>query len=521
LGEGIASVLSDDTDLFQLKANWDVGKVSLVSNSSYVDRHIQSTDDGTAFILDIYQSVFGVGALAPLFNGLIIPLAGGSGPINFELSMPGIPGSPGGRCGECFLIDLDMTQEGWTQEFRLQSNDADARLQWVTGAFFQHTEQMSHEWDRAPWAPDGGYLGTGSPIARAIFGSVLLPVGPDGLVADALSEIVDDQYAVFGQADYHLNDKWTLTAGARYSVLEFESQATGVDVSTGIETVAPVRKSKEEPLTPKLGVQYQTSEEVMFYASAAEGFRSGGVNTASEGTPDPACQAGLALIGYTEIPATYESDSTWNYEIGAKGNVGNWAFAADVFYTEWDDVQRSRAIPGCINIFTDNLGKAISQGVEANITVTPADGLTLNAAVAYVDATQDETLYVPGTENTIIRKGDRFATPWTVNLTGDYETPINWEDSRVYGTVQYTYRSEWDAKPGNVAANPVLFNTDDQNQLNIRLGIRRAGFDVSAFVNNVTNSRDVIGRLHFQPSERIAIQTWRPRTYGVTFRYNF
>jgi iron complex outermembrane receptor protein len=520
-GEGIASTGSDKTDLFQLKANWDVGKVSLVSNTSYVDRHITSTDDSTAFILDLYQGVFGTGALGGLFNGLILPLAGGSGPLNFELSMPGLPGSPGGRCGECTYINLDMIQEGWTQEFRVQSNDADARLQWVTGAFFQHTEQKSHEWDIAPWATDGGFLGTGSPIAQAIFGTILLPVGPTGYVADSLSEIVDDQYAVFGQADYHLTDKWTLTAGARYSVLEFESEATNVDVATGTVIASPVRTSKEEPFTPKLGVQYQTDKDIMWYASAAEGFRSGGVNTASEAPLDDACEAGLALIGYTEIPATYESDSTWNYEVGAKGNVGNWAFAADVFYTEWDDVQRTRQIPGCIGIFTDNLGKAVSQGAEANVTVTPADGLTLNAAVAYVDARQAETLYVPGTENTIIRDGDRFATPWTVNLTGDYETPINWEDARAYGTVQYTWRSEWDAKPGNVAANPVLFNTDDQNQLNIRLGIRRAGFDVSAFVNNVSNSRDVIGRLHFQPSERIQIQTWRPRTYGVTVRYNF
>lgn len=521
-GEGLASTGSDETDLFQAKIQWDVGPVSLISNTAYVDRHIQSFDDSTAFILDLYSGILGTGALGDLFNGLILPLAGASGPLNFEMSLPGLPGSPDGRCGECTYIELDMIQEGWTQEFRVQSSDPDARFQYVVGGFYQTTDQSSHEFDVAPWAQDGGFLGTGSPIARAIFGTVLLPVGPTGLTADSYTEITDEQTAVFGQADFEVVDKLTLTAGLRYSILDFESQSIAVDVTTGEEFVLPRRTSREKPVTPKFGIQYDFSDNLMAYASAAEGFRSGGVNTASEGTPDEACQAGLALIGYTEIPATYESDSTWNYEIGAKGLVGgNLSFAADVFYTEWDDVQRTRQIPGCINIFTDNLGKARSQGVEARVTFVPAEGLTLDAGVAYVDATSQETLYVPGTENTIIRKGDRFATPWTVNLSADYSTPIRWNNASAYGTVQYTYRSDWDIKPGNVAANPILFHTDDQQQLNFRLGIRHRGYDVSAFINNITNSTDIIGRLHFQPSERIQVQTWRPRTYGVTVRYNF
>jgi outer membrane receptor protein involved in Fe transport len=525
-GQGIPSTGRDRTMLAQNKIEWDVGPVSLISNTAYINRKVRSSDDATAFILDIYQAPFGGPDLGPLFDGLILPLAGASGPLNFEMSLPGTPGSPGGVCGECLRIDTGMVQKGWTQEFRVQSNDPNARLKYVFGAFYQNTRQSSNDRQFAPYAPDGGYLGTGSPISQLIFGQILLPVGPGGLMSDSYTGIRDKQYALFGQVDFELFKNLTLTAGLRYSTLKFVSQQISVDPVTGVPTIGPVRRNSEKPLTPKFGVQYNFNDDLMVYASVAKGFRSGGVNTSSEADPadyDDACRAGLGQLGLSEIPPTYKSDSTWAYELGVKGRVGTMlSFAADIFYTDWSDVQRSRQIPsGCVATFTDNFGKARTQGLEAQITLTPVTGLTLDANVAYIDATQRETINVFGSPNTITRKGDRFATPWTVNLTADYETPIGWDDARGYGIVQYTYRNGWNARPGNVAFNPILGNTDSQNQLNARLGIRRDGFDISAFVNNITNSRDVIGRLHFQPSERIEIQTWRPRTFGLTTRYNF
>ncbi|MDT9598833.1 TonB-dependent receptor [Sphingosinicella rhizophila] len=521
-GQGVASTGRDRTILAQNKIEWDVGPVSLISNTAYINRKIRSSDDGTAFLLDVLGPGF-----APFYNPLL-PFAGGSGPLDIDLTLPGNANNP--NCGECVTIELDMVQKGFTQEFRVQSNDPDARLRYVVGAFYQKTRQASHEFDTARNAL-GGALYLPADLLIAAYGPVLgplltLPVGANGNWADSFSRIVDKQYALFGQVDFELFENLTLTAGLRYSVLEFESQQIDTDVVTGTPSISPIRRSKEKPLTPKFGIQYDFSDDFMVYATAAKGFRSGGVNTSSEVDPTnytPACLAGLELLGLTEIPATYTSDSTWSYEVGAKGRIGRTlSVAADVFYTEWTDVQRSRSVPaGCLSVFTDNFGKARSQGIEAQVTFTPVAGLTLDANLAYIDATQRETIYVFGTTNTITRKGDRFATPWTINLTADYETPIGWDDARVYGTVQYTYRSEWNAKPGNVGFNPLTLNTDSQNQVNARLGIRRDGFDISAFVNNLTNSRDIIGRLNFQPADRVEIQTWRPRTFGLTGRYNF
>lgn len=48
------------------------------------------------------------------------------------------------------------------------------------------------------------------------------------------------------------------------------------------------------------------------------------------------------------------------------------------------------------------------------------------------------------------------------------------------------------------------------------------GVDISAFVNNVTNSRDPLSRSHDGiGSPLYYVETYRPRTIGLTARYNY
>jgi outer membrane receptor protein involved in Fe transport len=496
-GEGMASWNKDRSLLYSLKGQWDVGKVSFISNSAITDRKIRSSDDGTAFLLDVYDAAFG-GAL-----DAFMPLIGGTGPVDFALGLP--------NGGEVVLINLEMRQKAFTQEFRVQSNDPDSPLKYVFGAFYQNSRQNSHEYDITPNSP-GSFL-------------LVIPTGPTGIMSDSYSAIRDVQYAAFGQVDWEVLKGLTLTAGIRYSQVEFDFSSISVDPVTNIAAAAQTGRNVEKPWTPKFGLQYEASDNLMFYATAAKGFRSGGINTEN---PAPECLPSLNDLGLTAIPRTYKADSLWSYEVGAKGRVGSMvSFAADAFTINWGNIQRSRSLPSCISIFTDNYGKARSRGFEAQVTITPTQGLSFDLAVGYVDATQRETIFplpgptvVPG--STTYRKGDRFATPWTVSTAADYETGVGSGDTKAYGHIQYDFKSAWKVKPGNIGFNPIMAPQDNQHFISARIGIRTGnGMDLSAFVNNLTNSRDVVGRLHFQPSERIQIQTQRPRTWGATARYRF
>lgn len=523
-GEGIASTGRDEFKLYQLKGEWDMGPVSLISNSAIVDRRNQAVDDGTAFLLDIYDNILNSDALVDLrgIYDFFASHAGGNTPeIGFDTKSPGRPGGP--DCGECNVLLSDQIQRSFTQELRLQSNNPDSRIQYVFGAFYQNSRQRARDGDLY-FSPFDNYLYPSSFHEEfdLSFLPVLFPIGPNGTTGYGQTRIVDKNLGFFGSIDFEIIENLTLTAGARYSRLEFESQAENFDAVANVTTTGPILRSVEKPFTPKFGITYEVNPNLMVYASAAKGFRSGGVNT-SAADVDESCLLGLEKIGYSTIPATYGSDSVWSYEFGAKGRVGNVAtFAANAFQTDWSGVQRSRQIEGCLSTFTDNFGKARSRGLEAQITVFPVTGMTLDANMSYIDGTQRQTIFVPGTTDTVTRSGDRFTAPWTVNLTGMYETPLGPDDLTGYGTVQWTYKSGFSVKPGNVGFNPILGTSDAQHNLNARLGVRTGnGLDVSLFVNNLTNSRDIIGRLHFQPSERIQVQTWRPRTFGITAGYRF
>jgi len=58
--------------------------------------------------------------------------------------------------------------------------------------------------------------------------------------------------------------------------------------------------------------------------------------------------------------------------------------------------------------------------------------------------------------------------------------------------------------------------------LNLRLGAVHGGVDISAYVNNLTNSDPVLGLTHASVTDSLYSATAiRPRTFGITGLYHF
>jgi iron complex outermembrane recepter protein len=489
--EGVASFGEDQTVLPSLNVEFDAGPLTLISNTSYMDREVESSDDGTAFLLDVF---------GPAFGG------------TFDLQLP--------DAGERGLIDLNMTQRSFTQELRLQSNKTDeSRFNYVFGLYYQKLRQTVSERDRAV-VPD-----VFSPnIIAPLFG---LPVGfplpiteADGAFTVAFDESIDEQYAAFTNLDYRLTDKLTLSAGARISRMKFDFLGTSEFVGFPDRAEGT---AEETPVTPKVGIEYTPNDNWLLYASAAEGFRPGGANRlVTPGT----CVSELEAVGLDQVPSEYKPDSVWSYELGAKGVLGAAVtLSASVFNIEWTDRQQLRTLLPCGSVFIDNLGDARSRGFDMLLTVSPASGLSFDIGVGYQDTTFQDTIFAAVATNpppVISRKGDKLATPWVVNLAADYERPFGAGELLGYGHIQYDYKSDWKTgDPRNQSYNINLAPQAEQNFLSARFGVRRGPLDVSLFVNNLLNSDDVVGKLNFAPSQRLLIQTFRPRTWGLTANYNF
>jgi iron complex outermembrane receptor protein len=92
-----------------------------------------------------------------------------------------------------------------------------------------------------------------------------------------------ETYAVYGQGDFKLNDAFTVTAGIRYTEetkdfsIERNAGATGAALSTAAIAAAGIPLTLNEQVwTPRVALQYDVSNDVMFFVSATRGFKSGG-----------------------------------------------------------------------------------------------------------------------------------------------------------------------------------------------------------------------------------------------------
>lgn len=479
-GNGFASTGFDKAKIFALKVEYDFGPAQLVSNSSIVDRDFGSTSDTTGAILEILRL-----------------------PYNFAI--------PGG--GEASFDRLAFTQKAFTQEIRLQSSDnADSRLSYVLGIFYQNGRQVAREvGDSINLFPT--ILGLPPATANALF--------PNGVFLRVDDRSRDRQIAGFVQLDYRLADKLTLTAGARVSRLKFDFSNVSGGFFYGAGSSASGRSS-ETPFTPKFGIEYKPSANWLLYASAAKGFRPGGANPLAPST----CAANLAALGLTASPATFASDSVWSYEAGVKGRAGGMTLQSSIFNVDWSDIQSATTLPSCGFRYIENRGSARSRGFDAQVNLRPARGLSFDLNVTYTDATNRETINtLPGAPvpGTIVRKGDRFAGPWSGSFAMDYQSSLGSGDLSGYAHLQYDFQTVADAsKSYNVNYRPALNRIDDTQFLSARVGVRKADVDVSLFVDNLLNSDAVIGIQHWHPTAtRVLEQSFRPRSFGATASYRF
>ena len=94
-------------------------------------------------------------------------------------------------------------------------------------------------------------------------------------------------------------------------------------------------------------------------------------------------------------------------------------------------------------------------------------------------------------------------------MSGDYSIPFK-SGFQGYARADYTYSTEWrrygNTQPGTPYYDPRLKPIPAYGLLNLRLGTQFRAFDVSLFVNNVTNSAPDLD------AQQPAARTTTPRT---------
>jgi iron complex outermembrane recepter protein len=486
--------------LAALKAQWDIGFASIISNSSYFHRNANNTHDST--LLNFFQ-----------FTGLTNPV---------------LPANLSNAFVRSDLIDRQRT---FVQELRIQNADTDSRLNWVIGAFYSRQKQFNQYVDGSEWVPaiiraNPTYVARFGPnvTPEQAFNGVSLVGGTGSLFSQ--TRVIDKQIAGFGQIDYNITDKLKATAGIRYSDVKFDSDTfqAGVVVSTNGRRTLQATKATE--WTPKFGLSYQADPDNMLYASAAKGFRPG----AFQGAGVTRCQADLDALGLGLDPREIKPDYVWSYEVGAKSRLFNRKLSIDVsaYNIDWKDIQSQLNLPVCGTSTTANLGKARSRGFDLGLQWQATSSLQLGASIGYNNSEYTETTFGAINPTTGVRgiarsKGEPLgAAPWTVALSSRYDFELAGLNSYVRSDFQYTSKDKTPLDRVAAAVDLTIPRTPHTYNLDLRAGVNFDGFDISLFVANALNNHPILAR--YRDTTRSVIYrgvTVRPRTFGITGTYRY
>ena len=368
--------------------------MQLISNTSYYHRENTTGYDGTLYNLGFYQQFFAFSPLDPLL------LDAKGVHLNDPLYNPGtVPGAIGYRAQG----SVNNRQQNFTQEFRLQSADANAPLVWTTGLFYASNRQQYLEQIIDPNVGtflQAIYTGTGNSLGADatpndyildFFGFGYDPAFPNDSYF-LQTHATDEQIAWFGEASYRFTDQWKLTVGARYAQMKFKFNSVTGGPQLYDDTTALSSSKTENSFTPKASLSFQANPDNLFYLGYAKGFRPGGGNNP---VPFASCSQDFTNFGITNSPATYDSDTVDSYEVGSKNSFNNRIrLATSVYYIKWHNIQQTVVPPICQISWISNLGEATAKGLDFQADLVLFEGLTADVTAAYTDAryTKDSRL---------------------------------------------------------------------------------------------------------------------------------
>lgn len=255
----------------------------------------------------------------------------------------------------------------------------------------------------------------------------------------------------------------------------------------------------------KLNGSYNFSDDVMLYATVAEGFRRGGLNF------------GPNLL---ESERTYASDKAVNYELGWHTTLadGRAIFNGALFRVDWKDLQvGTKSDVAGINI-TGNGSQGVIDGIELSTQFSATDRLSLNGWVTYYDHRLDGD--APGIDGF---DGDAFpgVPNLQANLGFDYFIPVSQGELTLRGNAYY--KDEIQTLLNSVGDNYDNETLDAYTVANLSLDYRVEQWRASLFADNVTNEYYFNGgRSEKKYGERGQFYyVGQPRTLGVNLSYEF
>ncbi|MEM9305431.1 MAG: TonB-dependent receptor [Pseudomonadota bacterium] len=418
----------------------------------------------------------------------------------------------------------DLTEENWSQEFRLTMEQG--RWSGVAGIWLTEIDVVNNTRGRVNLAISD------FPIPPSL--QVFYPptVGVDAFIP---SETERFNAAFFTEWDYAVNDRWTLNLGFRYDyeeqdnlqnslnslapgtelpdpvqagmLSEMLAPGSGPAVEAGVAQINgflqslltptdnPAESTDYDAFLPQIGATYDVSDDVSLSAFYKRGYRAGGT--------------GIALTG--EV-VEFEPEYIDNFEVSLRSVWldGDLVVNANAYFGDWEDQQVASCPQGPLSCVTINAGESEIYGLELegryaineNASMYVSVGLSETEFTNFFDDLSGQDL-----------SGNEFAL--SPNVTSAIGGQVFLTDRfSISGSLTYQGQSFADIQntPGTELDSRTLLNLNALYQLE--------NIDIALYGRNLTDEFYLVSDFISGDGTRL-VTSGPPREYGLQVSFAF
>jgi iron complex outermembrane recepter protein len=386
-------------------------------------------------------------------------------------------------------------QDQVSQEFQLSGEAFGDRLQWVSGLYYFQEDIV----DAQSFVLVPALFGGTRDFSRTLWAT-------------------NESLAVYGQGTFNITDALRLTAGLRYTEDEKTIQSDQHNYLGALQFLTPLGVHSSSAWSPRVGLDYQLSPDIMVYVSAAQGAKNGGFN---------------GRVGRLSDFTEFQDETVWTYEAGFRSEFwdGRARFNVTAFFSDYEDMQMTISgstvvggAPAPFSLIT-NIPEAQIRGGEVEFVAALTPSLRFTSALGITEGEYTElptdaqfiaaNLIHPDTEFLNMPR-----VSYTLGL--EYTNTID-RDVEMTARIDYAHRSRTELTPENssVIVQPAY------DLFNARIKFEAvSGLSVSLWGTNLTDEVYAVGGGDdaTRPGAGLGFAIFNmgpPRTFGVTLQQNF
>lgn len=416
--------------------------------------------------------------------------------------------SPNRICSAVFPYEAETA----TQEFRVFGDTG--TFNWTAGVYGLYSKAENHP-DATFNVPVSG--DTAVDPATGLYNGGFFPIN---LAANW--DLTTKSVSAFAQGELELSPQLTLVAGGRvtYDEKEFDERdnaslrsCPGFPIPTncflppdGPGIANPYAGDYGQTMVSgKLELDFQATEDLMFFASVSRGTKAGGFNN------------GFYPGGVSTDAIPYEDEVLLAFEVGEKAEFldNRVRLNTSLFYYDYSDFQ-TFTWEGIGGLLTNQ--PATAYGAEVEFQAAPTDNLELRLAGSWLETQIDDVANgVPGGGVYVADREMSNAPRWTANGSINYTIPVS-DQSDVVLHWDFNYRSSRFTNNFNDPSVrlPGYFkhNADITYEVN-------DNWQIQAFVRNIGNNKALTKAFQFNALGYVQYIHSEPRVFGGSVLYRF